>query len=80
MNDTLENNPVYFHDCPIFGKDTKVTRALVTDDSNNYVLYYQYKCLCNYKAGEKELAPGITETNSGYKINLDEAIKLHNGY
>lgn len=77
MSDTQETDRVYFHDCPIFGSNTRVPKVLVTDNSHNYALYYQHKCICNYIAAEKEMAPGITETQSGYKIDLDKAEKLY---
>jgi len=79
MSEFLETNPVYFHNCPMFGPNTRVPRALLADKTGNYILYYQHKCLCGYIAGEKEMAPGVTETADGYRIDPDKVEKLYNG-
>lgn len=76
----LETSPVYFHNCPALGPGTRVPRALLTDKTNNYILYYHHKCVfCNYVAGEKEMAPGVIETATGYSIDPDKVEKLYNG-
>ena len=79
MSEVLETNPVYFHNCPVLGKDTRVPRALMSDDKHEYILCYYHKCpFCSYTAGEKEMAPGVTETENGYRIDTTIAEKLHN--
>lgn len=79
MSEILETEPVYHHDCPIFGPHIRVPRTLVTDKSGNYILYYQHKCLCNYVVDDKEMAPGVTETADGYRIDPEKVEKLYNG-
>ena len=79
MSQTSEPNPVYFHDCPALGPHVRVPRALLTDNTNTYVLCYHHKCVfCSYTAGEREMAKGVTETATGYRIDPSIAEKLHN--
>lgn len=72
---------VYRHDCPAFGKNAIVPRALVADKNNEYVLFYQHKCpMCSHVAGERELAPGVTENpNGGFTVDTSIAERLRNG-
>jgi hypothetical protein len=80
MSDTLETNPVYFHDCVALGAHTKLPKALMADRTGNYILYYHHKCpFCNTTAGEKEMAPGVTETPTGYSVDITKVEKLYNG-
>ena len=79
MSEILETNPVYFHNCKVLGPETRLPRALMSDSSNTYILYYQHKCpFCNQTGGEKVLADGVTETATGYSIDTTKAEKLHN--
>jgi len=72
-----EATPVYFHDCRVLGPHTRLIRALV--ENGGYIIYYQHKCpFCSQTSGEKELATGITETETGYFIDTRIAEKLHN--
>lgn len=80
MSETSETNPVYFHDCRVLGPHTRLPRALMADKMGNYILYYHHKCpFCNATSGEKEMAPGVTETQDGYRIDATKVEKLYNG-
>lgn len=77
MTKTQKAEPVYYHDCPMFGPHTRVMRALLADKNGEYVLYYQHKCLCGYVAGEREYAKGVTNTPDGYLVDTSIAEKMH---
>lgn len=77
MTETLETRPVYYHNCPALGPNTKLPRALMADKEGKYILYYQHKCpFCSQTAGEKVLANGVTETVDGYLIDEKKAEKM----
>lgn len=79
LTQELEATPVYYHDCPALGKDTKLPRALMADSKGEYILYYQHKCpFCSKTGGEIEYASGVTPTANGYLIDPKIAEKLHN--
>lgn len=72
----VEATPVYYHDCPMFGKHARVPRALLADTNGEYILCYQHKCLCGYMAGEREYAKGVTPTATGYSVDTSIAERL----
>lgn len=78
MAKNTEPKEVFMHDCPVLGKDTRLPRALMSDSSHTYVVYYQHKCpFCNETAGEREWATGVTPTGiNGYTIDTEIAEKL----
>lgn len=79
MTEVLEPTPVYFHNCPALGPQTRVPRALLADGNGEYILCYQHKCpMCGYKAGEPELAKGVTlnPNGTGYLVDTTIAEKM----
>lgn len=73
-----EPKPVYYHDCPALGPDTKLPRALKADTEAEYVLGYLHKCpFCGRMAGEYELAPGVTRLPDGsFQVDTTKAERL----
>lgn len=71
--------PVYYHDCPALGSNTKVPRALVADREGNIILFYQHKCVfCSYVAGDRQYAKGVTPLpDGGYSVDMSIAERLH---
>lgn len=66
------------HDCPMLGENTYTPKAIMADETGTYILYYQYHCpFCDYISGEKDLAPGVVDTGSGYTVDISKAEKLH---
>lgn len=78
MSEPLQTTPVYFHNCPALGPQTRVPRALLADRNGEYVLCYQHKCpMCGYTAGNAELAPGVKQNPDGsWSVNTAIAEKM----
>ncbi len=77
MSKATETKPVYHHNCPMFGPNTKVMRALMADKNGEYVLCYQFKCLCGHTVGEPEYAKGVTpDPDGGYLVDTNIAEKM----
>lgn len=78
MSEPLKANPVYFHDCPALGANTRIMQATRLNSDNTVVLYRQYKCVfCSETAGEIEYAAGITpRPEGGYWVDMSKAEKV----
>lgn len=72
MAEVLGTKPVYFHDCPALGKNTKIIEATMLSSDNTIVLKRQNKCpFCSATAGEIRYASGVTPNPDGsYTVNM----------
>lgn len=71
--------PVYYHDCPALGPNTRIPRAVCLDNTSTIVICYRHKCpFCSATAGEIEYAKGVTPNADGisYSVNIDLAEKV----
>jgi hypothetical protein len=78
MTQHVEATPVYYHDCPALGPQTKIIRATLADSKGEVILGYQHKCpFCLQTAGEWEPAPGVTILpEGGYSVDMSKAIRM----
>lgn len=78
MSETLKTTPVYYHNCPALGPQTKIIRAVLADSKGEVILGYQHKCpFCSQTAGEWEPAPGVTVlAEGGYSVDMSKAIRM----
>lgn len=78
MSDVIKPEPVYYHDCPALGPQTKIVRSMRADSKGEVVLYYHRKCpFCSATAGEIELAPGVKYNDNGtFSVDMSVAEKL----
>lgn len=70
-----EVEPVYFHNCPALGPDTRIPRAVRLDKENKVVLMYHHVCpFCSATGGDPEYAAGVTPNPDGsYSVDMSKA-------
>jgi len=79
MSEHTEAKPVYMHDCPALGKNTKIIESTMLSDGDDKVLLYrQNKCpFCSKTAGEKRYGRGVIPlADGGYSVDMGLAEKF----
>ena len=73
-----EVKPVYFHDCPALGKNTRIIESTMLSSDNTVVIKRHNKCpFCSATAGEVRYASGVTPNHDGsYTIDMSKAERV----